>query len=78
MINLIKKLCRDTFTEPDGVTFCPARAIAIGSAATGIGLAIFDVVGHGAHFDLQAYGLGSGALLAGTGVALSMKKDAPK
>lgn len=76
MIALIKKLFRDTLTEPDGVTFCPARAMALCMTVAGIGLVIFDVVAHQAHFDLQSYGIGAGALLAGTGGALGLKKDA--
>lgn len=77
MINLIKKVCRDTLTEPDGTTFCPARAMALAATATGLGLAVVDVVVHKRPFDLQAFGIGSGALFAGTGALLQMKKDTP-
>lgn len=78
MFNLIRKVARDTFTEPDGVTFCPARAMALGMTIAGIGLAVVDVVVHKHPFDLQAYGIGTGALFAGTGAMLQMKKDAPQ
>lgn len=76
MSNLIKKLFRDTFTEPDGVTFCPARLMAVGTVAAGIGLAVVDVVVHQRPFDLQAFGVGSGALFGGTAAMLGFKKDA--
>jgi hypothetical protein len=76
MMNLLKKLFRDTFTEPDGVTFCPARAMALGMTVSGIGLAVVDVVVHKHPFDLQQFGIGAGALFGGTGAMLQMKKDA--
>lgn len=71
----MKKIFKDMFTEPDGVTFCPARAIALIMALGGVGLAIVDVVIHKRPFDLQSYGVGAGALLGGTGAALGFKKD---
>jgi len=76
MKELIKKLFRDTLTEPDGVTFCPARAIALATALSGLGLAIFAVVVNHEHFNFLEFGGGAGALLAGTGAALGFKKDA--
>jgi len=76
MMALIKKLFRDTLTEPDGVTFCPARAIALATALTGLGLMVFAVVVNHEHFDFLTFGGGAGALLAGTGAALGLKKDA--
>lgn len=73
----MKKIIRDLFTEPDGVTICPARMIGIFGSLGGIGLAFYDVMWQHAHFDLQAYGLGLGATLAALGAALGLKKDAP-
>lgn len=71
----MKKIFHDMFTEPDGVTFCPARAIALVMAVSGIGLAVYDVVVHKRPFDLQSFGIGAGSLLGGTGAALGFKKD---
>jgi hypothetical protein len=71
----MKKIFQDMFTEPDNKTFCPARLIALGLAVGGIALAVVDVVLHKRPFDLQAYGVGAGALLGGTGAALGLKKD---
>ena len=35
----------------------------------------YDVIGHAAHFNLQEYGIGLGALLGAVGAALGLKKD---
>lgn len=77
MIEGIKKMFRDVFTEPDGVTICPVRVVGIFGTLQGLGLAAFDVLVQHAHFDLLAYGGGLGATVAALGVALGMKKDAP-
>lgn len=76
MMDGIKKMFRDVFTEPDGKTICPVRVIGIFGSMQGLGMSAYDVVIQHQHFDLQAYGLGMGATLAALGVALGMKKDA--
>lgn len=64
-------------TEPDGKTFCPIRLLAL------IGFFQFFIMNainyrqHGT-FDPQAFALGFGTMIAGAGVALGLKKDAPK
>jgi hypothetical protein len=41
----------------------------------GLGMSTYDVVANHAHFSLQEYGVGLGALLGACGFALGMKKD---
>lgn len=74
----IKKIIKDSFTEPDNETFCPVRLVGITGALQGLAMCAYDVVGQHAHVDLQNYGIGLGAIVAATGVALGMKKDTPK
>jgi hypothetical protein len=76
MIDALKKLFRDVFTEPDGATICPVRVVGIFGTLQGLGLAAFDVLVQHAHFDLLAFGGGLGATIGALGVALGMKKDA--
>ena len=40
-----------------------------------VGMSAYDVIVHGAHFDVQQFGMGFGAVLAAAGAALGMKKD---
>ena len=75
MLDKIKKVLNDWFTEIDNKTFDVTKVLAVVSIATGIGLAIFSVVYQGKDFNYQDYGLGTAALFAGVGVALGLKKD---
>ena len=68
-------IIKDLFTENDGATHCPVRWLGLGGAASGVGLAIFDVVVQHAHFDLQGYGIGLAATIAAVGKALQWKPD---
>jgi hypothetical protein len=61
-------------TEPDNKTFCPVRLVAVLGSLQYLGLAIANYIQHAA-FDPQGYAVGFGALLAGVGVALGLKKD---
>jgi hypothetical protein len=66
---------RNLFTGIDNKTHDIVRVI---GGLVGVGgpfLAGWDVIVQHAHFDFQNYGIGCGALLAGVGAALGMKKD---
>lgn len=70
----MKKFFHDLFTEPDNLTFCPIRLVAIWGALQYLGLAVANYIQHNV-FDAQNYAIGFGALLGGIGVALGLKKD---
>ena len=63
------------FTESDNKTFDVARVLAALAIITGLALAIISVVYKNAPLNMQDYGIGIGALFAGVGVALGLKKD---
>ena len=73
----MKKIIKDWFTEIDNKTFDVTKFLAVVSIMTGIFLAIFSVVYKNQAFDYQDYGLGTAALFAGVGIALSSKKETP-
>jgi len=75
VMDKVKKILNDWFTEVDNKTFDITKVLAVLSIATGIGLAIFSVAYKGQAFNYQDYGLGTAALFAGVGVALGMKKE---
>ncbi len=64
-------------TEPDNKTFCPVRVIALIGCFQYLATELHNYIAH-AVFDPQAFAVGLGALVAGTGVALGLKKDTPK
>lgn len=64
-------------TEPDNTTFCPVRCAAILGVLHYFGTSTAAYIQHGT-FDPQAWAIGFGALLAGVGAALGLKKDTPK
>ncbi len=64
-------------TEPDNATYCPIRIIAIIGCVQYLGLTLAHYVQHTV-WDPQAFAIGLGALVGGTGVALGLKKDSPK
>lgn len=78
LMDKIKKVVNDWFTEVDNRTFDITKVLAVFSIGTGIGLAIFSVVVKSQEFNYQDYGLGTAALFAGVGVALGLKKDTDK
>lgn len=71
----MKKLLLQLFTESDNATFDIARVLAAVAVISGIGLQIYAVGWKGQAFDMQVFGVGTGSLFAGVGVALGMKKD---
>jgi len=68
------KFILHVITEPDNQTFCPIRVIALIGCLQYFGLNTANFIRHGV-FDPQAYAIGLGALIAGAGVALGLKKD---
>lgn len=66
---------REMLTGPDNVTHDIVRWIAALGSCNAFVLAAYDVVVQHAHFDIQAYGIGFGALMAGLGSAIWLKKD---
>ncbi len=82
MFGEVKKLLKDSLTLSDGVTYCMGRIYAALSSISGTFLAAWDVIKHGAHFDLMQYGLGVGSMAVGIGALLKIKAstepDAPR
>lgn len=70
-----KDVIRQLLTESDNVTHDLYRYMAVASVVSGLALQVFAVGWRGQPFDMQAFGVGTGALLAGVGVALGMKKE---
>lgn len=73
----MKTFFKNIFTEPDNETFCPVRVTAVIGMGVFLTLSVANYVQHAA-FDPQAFALGLGALLAGVGAALGLKKDSAK
>lgn len=64
-------------TEPDNKTPCPIRLIGIVGTVFALVLTGHSVFVLHQPFDLQAYGIGFGALMATLGVAMGVKSDSP-
>lgn len=71
----LRDVVRQLLTESDNVTHDLYRYLAIGSILTGLGLQIYAIGWRGQTFDMQTFGIGIGALFAGVGVALGLKKE---
>lgn len=74
---MLRDIIRQLLTESDNVTHDLYRYLAVISIAVGLSLSIYSVV-KGQPFDMQTFGIGVGSLFAGVGVAIGLKKDAPK
>jgi hypothetical protein len=72
---MIRDIIRQWFTESDNATHDLTRVLAAVSILTGLGLQIYAVGWHGQPFDMQTFGVGTGALFGGLGVALKLKKE---
>lgn len=69
-----RDVIRQLLTESDNVTHDLFRYLAVGLVVAGVvlqGVALY----YGRTFSMQDFGIGSGALLAGVGVALGLKKE---
>lgn len=75
MLQAIKNVWKQVFTEPDNKTACVVRIAGVCATVQGLALTAYAVVVQHAAFSLQEYGLGIGALLGALGVALGIKKD---
>lgn len=64
-------------SEPDNKTPCPVRLIGIVGTVFALVLVGYSVFVLQQPFDLQAYGIGFGALMATLGAALGIKTDSP-
>lgn len=72
MGSAIMKFCKDCITGIDGQSYDIGRVLWVLAFLVGIGLEIVSVWTR-RYFDLQAYGLGVGALLVAGGAALNLK-----
>lgn len=75
MLEQIKKMCKDSITTSDGVTYDVGRILWIIAVMAGIGYAGVDLLILHNKFDITQYGIGVGSLLAAGGGALMLKKD---
>lgn len=74
-MNLAAKILKDCLTGIDGVTYDPARIYGMIAVLVFFVLAVVAVVGNNQPWDAQAYGIGFGALLAGFGLGVNLKKS---
>lgn len=65
-------LIRKTFMDSDGSLSLPELVAAISSGA-GVSVALWDCLARGAHFDLQSFGVGVGAIVAALGAAQRLR-----
>ncbi len=71
----LRNVLRELLTESDNVTHDLYRYLALGSILTGLALQVYAIGWRGQPFDMQTFGIGVGALFAGVGVALGLKKE---
>jgi hypothetical protein len=72
---MFKDVVRQLMTESDNTTHDLYRYLALAAICVGLGLNIFSVVYKAQLFDMQTFGIGTGALFAGVGIALGLKKE---
>lgn len=71
----LREFLSQMMTESDNITHDLYRYLSLVSIVSGIGLQIYAIVFGHQNFDMQTFGIGVGALFAGVGVALGLKKD---
>jgi len=76
MKNFIKKVFKDSFTEPDGETICPVRILGVAGFAWALCMSGWSVLQLKAPFLMVDFGTSYGLMLAALGVAMGMKTDA--
>jgi hypothetical protein len=67
---------KDCFTEPDGITICPVRILAILGFLWALGMNGWSVLVLKVPFEIMAFGTSYGLMLAALGIALGAKTDA--
>ena len=72
----MNEVLKQILTESDNATHSLYKHLALACIATAIALEIFTVVYKGEPFDMQAFGIGIGALVTGIGAALRMTPEA--
>lgn len=77
-MNSIKELFSNIFTEPDNTTFCIVKVGAGLTVIYALAAAAFHHFYLQEEFVIQDFGVGMGAVFAGVGVALGLKKDSPE
>lgn len=70
----IRDVLREMMTESDNITHDLYRYLAVGSVFFAMGCQ-FYAINQGQQFNMQDFGVGIGALFAGIGVALGLKKE---
>ena len=73
----LQRFIRESLTDESNVTWDAFRILAVASILVGFVLQAASVA-QGKPFDMQAFGIGIGSLLAGVGVALRLNKEDPK
>lgn len=71
----MKQFLMHLLTGADNVTFDMVHVLAMLAVIEGLSLALYAVVWKDQVFDLQAFGVGSGALFIGIGGALKLKES---
>lgn len=70
-------MVRTMLTESDNETYDVFRWLALISILVALGLEIYVVVMKGQAFDFQNFGIGTGTLFTGAGIALKLKPECP-
>jgi len=70
----LRDVARELMTESDGITHDLYRYLSVLSICVGLCLSVFAVY-KGQPFAMQDFGIGIGALFAGVGVALGLRKE---
>lgn len=71
----LRELLQHLMTESNNITHDLYRYLSVLSIITGLGLQVYSIGWRGQAFDMQTFGIGVGALFAGVGVALGLKKE---
>jgi len=70
----IKDVVTQLLTESDNITHDLYKYLAVASVVSGLAFQLIAII-KGQPFDMQQFGIGIGALLAGVGVALGLKRN---
>jgi len=73
--DMIGEACKNVLTESDNETYSMLKILALISVAIGMGLEVYVIVAKAQTFDIQNFGIGVGALLAGAGAALRLTPE---